>query len=386
MDKSIAVIGSTGSIGRSTLSVVRAHPDQFSVCALAAGQNVELMIEQALEFRPKMISMATREAVEQVRERLPFRVDIGWGDEGLDAVAAHPDADVVVLAVVGSCGLRATLTAVETGKQVALANKETLVAGGELVMRKVRQNGTPLLPVDSEHSAIFQCLNGERKNQVAKITLTASGGAFRDVDRSALGSVTVEDALNHPNWSMGKKVTIDSATMMNKGLEVIEAHWLFHLPYEQIDVVIHYESIVHSMVQFIDKAVIAQMGLPDMRVPIQYALSYPERIACEAPVLDLAQVGTLTFKPVDYERFPCLKMAYDAGRTGGTMPVVLNAANEVAVERFLGGAITFLGIERVIERVLETHDPVPPRDLETIREVEQWARAKAYEVKVKELM
>ena len=382
MAKTIALLGSTGSIGQNTLRVVSEHPEEFRITSLAAGTNVDLIIKQWQQFRPSLISMGSREAAERVRSALPDSVKVVWGRAGLEEVACDPQADTVVSAVVGSFGLRATLAAINAGKTIALANKETLVAGGELVMRQAKTNKVAILPLDSEHSAIFQCLNGEKHQQVNKIVLTASGGAFRDYSRNQLKEVTLEQALQHPNWAMGKKVTIDTATLMNKGLEVIEAHWLFDIDFEQIEVVIHYESIVHSMVEFKDKAVMAQMGTPDMRGPIQYALSYPDRLPLSSEVLDLTKLGTLHFTQPDVERFPCLGMAYAAGKAGGTMPAVMNAANEVAVERFLDGAIPFLAIEHVIERVMNAHNPVSVGDLETLEEVEQWARALARETPV----
>jgi 1-deoxy-D-xylulose-5-phosphate reductoisomerase len=286
-------------------------------------------------------------------------------------VATHPKAEVVVNAVVGSVGLVPTLKAIEAGKTIALANKETLVTAGHIVMEAARNNDVALLPVDSEHSAIFQCLQGEKKKNVEKIILTASGGSFRDKTREQLTNVTVEDALRHPNWSMGAKITIDSATMMNKGLEVIEAHWLFHLPYEQIDVLLHRESIVHSLVQFHDSSVIAQLGTPDMRVPIQYALTYPDRLELlNAKKLNLAEIGTLHFQRIDFDRYRCLKFAYEAGMAGGSFPTVLNAANEEAVAAFLSGRIAFLTIEDLIERALERHHMIKQPTLDEIREVD----------------
>lgn len=382
MAKRIALLGSTGSIGQNTLRIVSEHPESFRVTALAAGTNVEQIVKQWKAFRPRLISMATREAASQVQNAVSGDVKVVWGMDGLQEVAVDPQADTVVSAVVGSMGLRATLAAIAEGKTIALANKETLVAGGELVMREAKRRHVDILPLDSEHSAIFQCLHGENRKQVRRIVLTASGGAFRDYDRSELRDVTLKQALAHPNWSMGQKVTIDSATMMNKGLEVIEAHWLFDIDYSQIDVVLHDESIVHSMVEFIDRAVIAQLGTPDMRVPIQYALTYPQRMPLTTDVLDLTKVGTLHFKQPDMVRFPCLRLAYEAGKAGGTMPAVMNAANEVAVERFVQGSLPFLGIENVIERVMDSHDPLPVKDLETVEGAERWARAKAREAKV----
>lgn len=383
MPKTIALLGSTGSIGQNTLRVVSEHPQAFRITSLAAGNNVGRVIEQCRQFKPHLVSVATQEAARQLKLALPGNIDVVWGKQGLEEVASDPEADTVVSAVVGSTGLRATLAAINAGKTIALANKESLVAGGQLVMDRAKAMAVDVLPIDSEHSAIFQCLNGEKRSQIARLILTASGGSFRDYDRSELENVTLAQALNHPNWSMGKKVTIDSATLMNKGLEVIEAHWLFDIDFGHIDVVIHHESIVHSMVEFIDKAVMAQFGVPDMRVAIQYALSYPDRLSSSAEVLDLTKVGTLHFKAPDYERFPCLRMAYEAGQAGGTMPAVLNAANEVAVARFLEGSISFIGIEQVIERVMSLHNPVPISDLDMLEEVEQWARAVARETQMK---
>lgn len=377
MKQRIAVLGSTGSIGQNTLAVVREHPEQFEVIGLAAGSNAREMVRQIREFSPRIVSMASPEAAEQVRKEAGPEVRVVSGEEGALEVATHPEVSIVVSAMVGSRGLRPTLAAIRAGKTIGLANKETLVMAGSIVMREAEEAGVSILPVDSEHSAIFQCLNGERSADVCRIILTASGGAFRDMPREALGSVTREQALTHPNWSMGAKVTIDSATMMNKGLEVIEARWLFDMPYDRIDVVIHPESIIHSMVEFRDGAVMAQLGTPDMRVPIQYALSYPERLPLTAQPLDLIALGALHFRPADFTRYPCLKMAYEAGRAGGTMPAVLNAANEVAVERFLAGEIPFLAIEEVIERVLSMHDCISNPTLEAIEEADRWAREQA---------
>lgn len=377
MKQRISLLGSTGSIGKNTLAVVREHPDQFEVVGLAAGSNVQEMVRQIREFSPRIVSMASPEAAEQVRREAGPGVRVVCGEEGVLEVATHPGASIVVSAIVGSRGLRPTLAAIRAGKTIGLANKETLVMAGSIVMREAEKAGVSILPVDSEHSAIFQCLNGERPADVRRIILTASGGAFRDLPREALGSVTREQALTHPNWSMGAKVTIDSATMMNKGLEVIEARWLFDMPYDRIDVVIHPESIIHSMVEFRDGAVMAQLGTPDMRVPIQYALSYPERLPLPARPLDLISLGALHFRPADFSRYPCLRMAYEAGRAGGTMPAVLNAANEVAVERFLAGEIPFLAIEEVIERVLSKHVGISDPTLEEIEEADRWAREQA---------
>lgn len=372
--KNIAILGSTGSIGTQTLEVVNAHPDQFSVCAIAAGTNVSLLTDQIKRYRPKLVSVASKEIADQLRLQFADDVRITYGLEGLIEVAAFHEADVVVTAVVGSIGVRPTLAAIEAGKTIALANKETLVSAGHLVLNAAQKHGVPLLPVDSEHSAVLQCLQGENISRVAEVILTASGGSFRHLNRNELHSVSVEQALRHPNWSMGAKVTIDSATMMNKGLEVIEAHWLFSIPYNKIKVLLHEESIVHSMIRFEDTAIMAQLGTPDMKVPIQYALSYPERMPLTGKELELDQIGMLHFRKADMERYPCLRYAYEAGKAGGTMPTVLNAANEVAVDRFLRKEIPFLKIEEVIEKTLEQHHPIANPSLEDIDGVDEWAR------------
>ncbi|URJ45906.1 1-deoxy-D-xylulose-5-phosphate reductoisomerase [Paenibacillus polymyxa] len=364
--KRITVLGSTGSIGTQTLDVVSMHPDQFTVEGLAGGSNIKLLAEQAHLYKPKKVSVGTRQLADEIRPLLPSGMELYWGNEGLVELAANTEADMVVTAVMGSVGLHSTLAAIEAGKQIGLANKETLVTAGHLVTARARAKGVPLLPIDSEHSAIFQCLNGERMKDVAHITLTASGGSFRDLTREQLLEVTVEDALKHPNWSMGAKITIDSATMVNKGLEVIEAHWLFGLDYEQIHVLLHPESIIHSYVEFQDTSIVAQLGNPDMRVPIQYALTYPERMKSPAKPLSLAEVGRLHFKEMDYNRFPCLRLAFECGKMGGTAPTAFNAANEIAVARFLRGEISFLHIEAIIERVLERHVNVANPDLSAI--------------------
>lgn len=382
MLEKISILGSTGSIGTSTLEVVQQHPDKFQVVALAAGSNVEVMIKQAQQFQPKVISMATKELAEQVARQLPTTIRVVWGQDGLVEVATHNDATYVVSALVGSAGLEPTLAAIEAGKRIGLANKETLVTAGHLVMEKAKQYGVDILPIDSEHSAIFQCLHGEQRATVSSIILTASGGAFRDFSREQLATATPEMALQHPNWAMGAKITIDTATMINKGLEVIEAHWLFSMPYEQIDVVVHPQSIIHSMVAFHDSAVMAQLGLPDMKVPIQYALSYPQRLPLEMPTLSLSEIGQLTFYKPDTTRFPCLQFAFDAGKAGGTMPTVLNAANEVAVEKFLHRQIPFLGIEAIIEKTLSSHVSIAHPQLEEIQHADQWAREFARQLTV----
>jgi len=372
--KKVAVLGSTGSIGTQTLDVISREPQSYEVVGLAAGRNVELLVEQAVRFRPQLVSVADRNLAERVRGRLPDGIRVVYGEDGLIEAAARAGADFVVCALVGSLGLASTLAAIDAGAAIGLANKETLVTAGHLVTAQAAARGVPLLPVDSEHSALFQCLNGEDRKAVKRLILTASGGSFRDRTREELAGVSVEAALKHPNWSMGAKVTIDSATMANKGLELIEARWLFDVPYDRIDVVIHPESIIHSMVEYEDTSVIAQLGNPDMRVPIQYALTYPARRPSPAAPLDLLKHGALHFRPMDMQRYPCMRLAYEAGRAGGTATTVYNAANEVAVSRFLQGEIAFLDIEGIIEDALGRHAPLPSPDLDTIGEADRWAR------------
>lgn len=378
--KKIALLGSTGSVGTQTLNIVSHHPEQFQVAALTAGNNIELLIKQAKQYNPDLVCLATKELAEEARLHLPASMRIVYGEEGLIEAASIEDADVVVTAIVGSRGLPATLAAIDAGKTIALANKETLVTAGHLVMKRARDRGVAIVPVDSEHSALFQCLNGEPREAVHTLTLTASGGSFRDRLRDELADVTVADALRHPNWSMGAKITIDSATMVNKGLEVIEAHWIFDMPYDRIQVLMHPESIIHSFVEFKDHSIIAQLGDPDMRVPIQYALTYPERWATPVNRLDLAAIAKLSFREIDYIRFPCLKLAYDCGIMGQSAPTVFNAANEVAVARFLREEISFLDIERVLETVISRHEAVDLPDVQSIAEVDLWARRLASEI------
>ncbi|MGG0938108.1 1-deoxy-D-xylulose-5-phosphate reductoisomerase [Brevibacillus centrosporus] len=375
--KQIALLGSTGSVGTSTLDVVEQHPGKFSVVAMAAGTNVDLLARQVKRFQPELVSVAHGEAAAALAERLGGSAmpEIVYGAEGLEQVARHESANFVMTAVVGSVGVSPTLAAIEAGKTIGLANKETLVSAGPVVMKAAKEKGVTIIPVDSEHSAVYQCLQGERREDVSRIILTASGGSFRHVSRQELENVTVAEALAHPNWSMGAKITIDSATMMNKGFEVIEAHWLFDLPYEQIDTILHYESIIHSMVEYKDRAVMAQLGTPDMRVPIQYALSYPERMNLDSEPLDLVKLGTLHFAAMDFERYPLLQLAYDCGKAGGTHPAVLNAANEVAVDLFLKGAIRFLEIETIVRKTCEAHQGVNHPTLEEIFAADRWARS-----------
>ena len=369
----LAILGSTGSIGRQTLEVVQSLPDRFRVVALAAGHNVTLLEEQARQFRPQLL-WCERES-EFLRSRL---VEGGLRCEWahMEEMASHPAVDLVMVATVGRAGLSPTLSAVRAGKAVAIANKEVLVMAGHLLTAEAQRNGAELRPIDSEHSAIWQCLWGEDGAAVERILLTASGGPFRDTPLEELARVTAEEALRHPNWQMGQKITVDSATLLNKGLECIEARWLFDIPLERIDVVLHRESIVHSLVEFRDGSIKAQLGLPDMRLPIQCALTYPERLAGPAVGrLDMKNVGTLSFGPPDMRRFPCLGLALEAGGRGGTYPAVLAAADEVAVQHFLAGHIGFMDIPRIIEEALGAHGGVANPDLDTVVAADAWARA-----------
>ncbi|AXN40572.1 1-deoxy-D-xylulose-5-phosphate reductoisomerase [Peribacillus butanolivorans] len=375
--KYISLLGATGSIGQQTADVVRAHPDQFKIVALSAGKNIELVRTYIQEFEPKLVSVQTKEDYHVLKSEFFSKKDIEfmYGDEGLTAVAVYDQATILVNAVIGSVGLYPTLQAIKAKKDIAIANKETLVTAGHLVINEAKKAGVRLLPVDSEHSAIFQALQGEKEKNIERLVITASGGSFRDRTREELKGVTVEEALNHPNWSMGAKITVDSASMMNKGLEVIEAHWLFDLPYDKIDVLLHKESIIHSMVEFHDSSVIAQLGTPDMRVPIQYALTYPDRLPLVGRKrLNLADAGILHFSDMDFTRYPCLQFAYKAGKMGGTMTTVLNAANEAAVAAFLSGKVSFLEIETLIEKALNQHSVITLPDLETIQEVDLMTR------------
>lgn len=370
MTKNISLLGATGSIGIQTIDIIREHPQEFKLVAFSAGRNVEKAREIILEFAPTLVSVQEENDAILLKKEFPS-IELAYGSKGLIDVATHPDATVLVNAVLGSIGLESTLEAIKQQKTIALANKETLVTAGHLVMAAAAKYNAIILPVDSEHSALFQSMNGEKRNQVSKLILTASGGSFRDRTRSELKNVTIQDALNHPNWSMGAKITIDSATMMNKGLEVIEAQVLFDMPYDDIDVVLHRESIIHSMVEFQDTSVMAQLGTPDMRVPIQYALSYPDRLPRkQAKRLNLVEIGKLHFEEMDFKRFHALQLAYDAGRAGGSMTTVLNAANEAAVALFLNGDISFLKIEDCIERVMDKHTVINMPDLEMILHVD----------------
>lgn len=374
MTKRISLLGATGSIGIQTLDIIKEHPGQFQLVSFSAGQNMEKTREILNLFSVEVVSVALEEDALQLQKEFP-KVDIYFGEEGLVQVAANTNADVLVNAVLGSVGLKPTLEAIKKGITIAIANKETLVTAGHLVMQAAKEYNVPILPVDSEHSALFQSMNGEHRSEISKLIITASGGSFRDRTREELKHVTVKDALNHPNWSMGAKITIDSATMMNKGLEVIEANVLFETSYDDIEVLLHRESIIHSMVEFKDTSIIAQLGTPDMRVPIQYALSYPNRLErSHAKRLNLAEIGKLHFEEMNYSRYHALKLAIDAGRMGGTMTTVLNAANEAAVAMFLQEKIGFLTIDDLIEQAMHEHVSIANPDLDTILHVDAETR------------
>jgi 1-deoxy-D-xylulose-5-phosphate reductoisomerase len=373
----IAILGSTGSIGQSALSVVDAHADRLSVVALAAGENSDRFAEQIARYKPAIVSMATGAAIDRLRDSAPPVVIAGSGRDGRVAVATAPDVDIVLCASSGTEALEAVLAAIEHKKTIALANKEVLVMAGGIVMDAARRHGVLILPVDSEHNAIHQCLHGRAGSEVRRLILTASGGPFRGRSASELQGVTADEALQHPTWRMGRKITIDSATLMNKGLEVIEAHWLFGVRANQIDVVVHPQSVVHSMVELTDGSVIAQLGVTDMRLPIQYAFSYPERWSAALPSLDLVRAGRLDFGVPDTKAFPCLALAYRALEAERSLPVVLNAANEIAVARFLDGRISFPAIAQVIEQTMAAHTPAEVTTLAGVRAVDAWAREQA---------
>lgn len=371
--KKIAILGSTGSIGTQALALIRENPELFSVTVLTCGSNVERLSQQIEEFHPALVVTAAEDDAVMLSRKYP-QLEVLFGKEGLVVAAAKSDADLVLNAVMGMRGLIPTYCAIEAGKDIAFANKETLVAGGELIMSLVKEKGVAMLPVDSEHSAIFQALQGNKKQQVKRLILTASGGPFRGYTKEQLEKVTLAQALQHPNWSMGRKITIDSATMMNKGLEVIEARHLFDVSADHIDVVVHRESIIHSMVEYVDHSIIAQLGVPDMRVPISYAFTYPDRIVNHLPSVDFFELKSLSFEPADMEVFPCLNFAYEAVKTGGSYPVALNAANEVLVEQFLEKQICFIDIQRKLEKVLQQHQPVYELSLEEIIEIDRRVR------------
>lgn len=377
--KRLSILGCTGSIGKNVLRIVEQFPEKFSVVALAAGRNADLLLAQIRQFAPEVVVVLDDGLADHVRKRLgpEEKVEILHGEGGYEAASTLDSADLVVSAMVGSAGLLPTLAAVEHGKPVALANKESLVMAGEVLMEAARRHAVPIIPVDSEHSAVFQALAGQRKQDLKKILLTASGGPFLQTSKEELEDISPEVALRHPTWKMGPKITIDSATLMNKGLEVMEAKWLFDVPLEAIEVVIHPESIIHSMVAYCDGSVIAQMGLPDMRIPIAYALSYPERLCLELPEPDFCRIGALTFQEPDLGKFPCLALAFQACRAGRTYPAVLNAANETAVRAFLGHRIRFGQISRIVEDTLDKHEPVSDPGLSDILSADAWARRAA---------
>ncbi len=380
--KRLAILGSTGSIGLSTLDIVGRFPEKFRVVALAAGKNLTQLIEQIKSFQPLLVSLSQEEDAEKLRQELPdFEGDIVWGADGLLATAIHEDADMVMAALVGAIGLPPTLAAIRAGKDVALANKEALVVSGELMTREAVQHGVQLLPVDSEHNAIFQALHGHKQERVKRIILTASGGPFLHRPAEDFQTIRIEEALQHPTWKMGNKITIDSATLMNKGLEVIEARWLFNLSPTQISVIVHPQSIVHSLVEYVDGSVLAQLGIPDMRVPISYILAYPDRLPLtHLPQLNLAAAARLEFVEPDYDKFPCLGLAYTALERGGTCPAALNAANEVTVTSFLAGRIAFTDIADINKQILTAHAVQPVKDLESVLEADGWARAQAKKI------
>lgn len=379
MTKRLGILGSTGSIGVNTLEIVQRHPERFSVVGLAAGSNIDLLEQQMRRFRPSFVSVFDLQRAKELRERTSdLDIEIYEGSHAACTIASLPEVDLVLSGIVGAAGLTPTLAAIRAGKDVAIANKEPLVMAGELVMREA-EGRVRVLPVDSEHSAIFQALSGNRHGDVKRLILTASGGPFRTWPSESFSQITVRDALQHPNWRMGQKITIDSASMMNKGLEVIEAHWLFNVEADHVDVVVHPQSIVHSLVEFVDGSVIAQLGIHDMQIPIAYALNYPERLPNTLPALDLTEIGTLTFESPDLARFPCLRLAYEAIKTCGTAPTVLNAANETAVEAFLNERLPFTNIPQVIDETLQKHDvrTLVDGDIDTILSADRWAREKA---------
>ena len=379
MKKRIAILGSTGSIGTSALAVADAHADRVEVVGLAAGENAVGLAAQVRRYRPRAVAMASGRALDELRTALGQSLPDchGTGSEGLLAVATHPAVDLVLCASSGTAALEAVLGAIDAGKGIALANKEVLVMAGGLVMDRARERGIDILPVDSEHNAIHQCLHGRAQSELQRLILTASGGPFRGRSSASLENVTADEALKHPTWQMGPKITIDSATLMNKGLEVIEAHWLFGASASQIHVVVHPQSIVHSMIELTDGSLIAQIGTTDMRLPIQYAFSYPQRWAAPVPVLDLTKCAPLEFQEPAWDDFPCLRLAYRALEAERSLPIVLNAANEVAVSSFLEGRLSFPGIARVIESTMNAHVPAPVATLDAIRRVDRWAREHA---------
>ncbi len=377
--KNLSILGSTGSIGTQTLDIVKNNPNEFKIIGLTANKNIELLRKQINEFKPEAVAVMGNEKADELKEKTDINVYSGM--DGIIKIATLSNADTIVNSLVGSIGVKPTVEAIKNKKNIALANKETLVTAGSIVMGEVEKNNVDLMPIDSEHSAIFQCLNSNNikkiinnnkiKNEVNKIIITCSGGAFKNLTKPELETVTAADALKHPTWNMGNKITIDSATLMNKGFEVIEAHYLYNIPYEKIEVIMHPQSIIHSLVEFKDNSVLAQLGNPDMKLPIQYALSYPKRFELNSKKLDLLEVKELTFKKPNFEMFPCLKYAYDAGKTSGTLLAVLNAANEVAVYAFLDNKIKFLDIPKLINKMMQEHNIIKNPDLNQILEVDK---------------
>ncbi|MBE0446571.1 MAG: 1-deoxy-D-xylulose-5-phosphate reductoisomerase [Actinobacteria bacterium] len=380
MLKNIVILGSTGSIGKQAIDIIKRYPDRFNVIGLSTNKSIETVDAQIKELQPKVVVVSDGRKALELKQRGHGGTEITTGGTGLEELAAHLEADIVLNALVGSVGLVPTLSALKAGKTVALANKESMVAGGAIVNKTREETDATILPVDSEHNALFQCIVGEKEEEIDKLIITASGGPFRGRSFNQLQGVTVEEALAHPRWVMGPKITIDSSTLMNKGLEVIEAHWLFNIPYEKIEVLIHPQSIIHSMVEFKDGSIKAHLGRTDMRIPIQYAISYPERLSSPLPPVNFIDVGELTFEVPDVKNFPCLGYAYEAAKLGRTYPAVLNAANEEAVAAFLSRRIGFTGIPHVIERVLEAHKGGDETDLGILLEVERWARESAAKI------
>lgn len=373
MSINVAIIGCTGSIGQQTLDVIASQTDKFQVFALAAGENLKLLNDQIHQFQPKIVALAKSVSSEKVDYPKPL-----FGADCLNEIVSHPNVDMVVMATPGRVGLLPTLSAIQAGKCIALSNKEVLVMAGEIIMSEAKKYGSEIRPVDSEHSAIWQCIQGEDSERISKLWLTASGGPFRGFSTQQLNAVTVSQALQHPNWKMGKKVTIDSATLMNKGFEVIEAHWLFDMAYEKIEVLVHQESMIHSMVEFTDGSIKAQIGAPDMHLPIQYALNYPERVSNNFDRMDWLKIKSLNFQQPDLDRFPCLTLAFEAGKAGGTYPTVLSVADEVAVELFLEGKIGFMDIPNFLRKIMDAHQSIQQPNLEEIFAAEEWARQGIY--------
>ena len=376
--KKLSILGSTGSIGTQTLDIVRNNPDEFRVVGLTANKNIELLKNQINEFKPEAVGVMDEEKADLLKQNVD--INVYSGIEGIIKIASLNEIDTVVNSLVGSVGVKPTVEAIRNKKNIALANKETLVTAGSVVMEEVKKNNVRLMPIDSEHSAIFQCLNNENVNDVNEITITASGGPFKNYSKAQLENVTVQDALRHPTWNMGNKITIDSATLMNKGFEVIEAHWLYDIPYEKVEVVIHPQSIIHSLVEFKDNSTLAQLSLPDMKLPIQYALSYPKRLPLNIKKLNLMEVKNLSFEKPNFELFPCLGYAYDAGNKSGTLPAVLNAANEAAVYAFLDNKIKFLDIHRLINKMMQKHNIIKNPNLNQILDVDKKIKEETQEV------